>query len=194
MIKLALLVCMLVVGGHAGWADLFSMPYTSTPSVALDISCVDPTDCYIAGGDNGIGAMVYRFNGSVNGELKTCNLTSSKPAILMTVALEGTSGQPKGVAAGLGILASGIIYASDPKTFLPVSDPGTYVGSSQNARVSGPNVLVIGGVLSVSGNSGMNFTNFKIPLVAPGGGWARYGAIGDANTWYVTYGGYAVII
>ena len=136
--KLALLLCMLVVGGHAGWADLFSMPYTSTPAVAMGISCVDATHCYIAGADNGIGAMVYRFDGAVNGSLKTCNLTKSSDMMLMTVAMEGTSGQPKGIAAGVGILSSGFIYASNPTTFLPAGDPGVYIGQSQNARVSGP--------------------------------------------------------
>ena len=70
-----------------------------------------------------------------------------------------------------------------------------YVGHSQCARATGSTVLVVGGEignggLAVSANSGLNFTNIQIPLDIPKGGWVRYGAVVDANTWYVTFGGW----
>jgi len=192
MSRFILLLCFIVVVVQGDWINI--TPRFGLPGVAFDISCVDSSDCYMAGGDNsGNTAMVYRFNGSQSGVVRSTNLTAKGDLILMTVAMEGSSGSPKGVAAGLSFLNSGIYYATDPDTFTPAGDGLVFIAQSQNARIAGSNALVMmvgsGQGVAYSGDYGVTFTNFIIPIQAPGGGAnARYGAIVDANTWYVAFG------
>ena len=173
------------------WMDLFQPPYNSGPNIMMSISCTTRWTCYVPGGSNGVGFQMYLFPGVPNGQFTTLKMPNP-PMMMMAIALGGTTSNPGGAVAGIG-LGNGIQYPVDNVTFMP-STTSEFLAPSQDVRASanGQDVLVINAgpnAVQYSSNGGKNFTvkPINVPL-AVNCTSSRYGAMIDANTWYVSMG------
>ena len=189
----AVLVLLLVSSALAltggTWQDLFQPPYSQCPTVMLAISCVSSSSCYIPGGQSSGGFDVYLFNGEVNGIFTPLNMPD--PDMAMAIALGGSVAAPHGAVGGFGI-GNGVQYAVNATTFLPSLAPLLVVTQDIRASRSGMEVLVIdngdGNSVLYSNDGGAIFTEVKVTSAVPSGAFARYGAMVNTLTWYVTLG------
>jgi hypothetical protein len=188
---LATVLALAVAELPRGWIDLFQPPYGNCPSIMMAISCVASNQCFIAGGSNGVGFGVQKFDGNPNGNFNTMNMPDMD-MMLMAISVGGTAEEPRGAVGGMG-LGDSVQYFYNSTTLLPSSQPFLVVTQDIRTTKDGKNVLVIdqGGSNSVlfSTNSGVNLTSYPVTSLMPSNStFTRYGAIADANTWFVTLG------
>ena len=173
------------------WVDLFQPPYNSGPTIIMALSCNTRWSCYVPGGSNGVGFEMYMFQGVANGEFTQLKM-ANPPMMMLSIALGGSTTNPGGVVAGIGF-GNGVQYPVNNVTFAPATTP-ELIAPSQDSRVSadGKNVLVINSgpnAVLFSTNSGKDYVMRKIDAKPIANcTFSRYGAMIDANTWYVTMG------
>lgn len=193
LIALALAATTVIAELPRGWIDLFQPPYENCPSIMMSVSCVSSSSCFIAGGSNGAGFDVLNFNGQPNGNFTGLNMPHMD-MMLMAIAVGGTAEEPHGVVGGMGF-GDSLQYFINSTTLMPSSQPFLVVTQDIRASRDGKNILVVSQGMSgtntvlYSTNAGKNFTTYDITSQMPNNETgARYGAIADANTWYVTLG------
>lgn len=174
-----------------GWIDLFEAPYENCPTVMMAISCLSSSQCYIAGGANGMGFGVLKFDGTPNGRFHTMQMPDMD-MMLMAIGVGGTAAEPRGAVGGMGF-GDSVQYFANATTLLPATQPFLVVTQDIRATADGKSILVVdqGGSNSVlfSTNSGVNFTNYPITSLMPSREtFSRYGAIADNTTWFITLG------
>jgi cysteine peptidase B len=176
----------------SGWVNLFTPPYANAPTIMMAIAAVDDTLSYVPGGENGAGFTAFSFNNQENGVFTPMNMPDMCLMIL-GIATGGSATNPKGVVGGIGI-GNGVQYFANTTTVLPSKIP-TLMVQTQDIRMSrnGLDALVVDGMSNTvlySADSGMTFNekpiNSKLPAVNCTG--ARYAAMPNAQTYYVTLG------
>lgn len=174
------------------WTDLFSPPYAECPSVMMAISCMNPTNCFVPGGSNGVGFQLLQFDGMPGGTFTPLNMPNP-PLMMMAIDVRGTVNQPGGATGGMGF-ENGLQYPVNSTTWMP-STLGAFLDTTQDIRASndGKRVLAVdaGGAANVwySTNGGQNFTtvNINAPLITEDT-QLRYASIPSPNVWYISGG------
>lgn len=177
-----------------GWISLFPPPYANAPTIMMAMSCTSSSNCYVAGGANGVGFGVLAFDGQPNGNFTELNMPDPD-MMIMALATGGSDANPHGVVGGVGF-GDSLQYFVNSTTLLPSSQPFLVV--TQDIRtLDGENYLVVNqgqnGESSVlfSSNYGKNFTYHTINSLMPNDNTlGRYAAIPSKTTWYVTLGGW----
>jgi photosystem II stability/assembly factor-like uncharacterized protein len=172
------------------WVSLFSPPYNTAPGIMMAMSCVSKDLCFVAGGSNGAGFDVFKFDGKINGNF-VGELMPSKSIMIMGIGMGGTTEAPHGASGGMGI-GNGVQYCANLSTFLPAKTSELMVVSQDvRASKSGEQVLVIdgnSGIVLASEDAGVTFATKKVTSPVPACATPRYGALANATTWYVTFG------
>eukprot|EP00331_Platyophrya_macrostoma_P023159 CAMPEP_0176447024 /NCGR_PEP_ID=MMETSP0127-20121128/24736_1 /TAXON_ID=938130 /ORGANISM="Platyophrya macrostoma, Strain WH" /LENGTH=461 /DNA_ID=CAMNT_0017833293 /DNA_START=228 /DNA_END=1610 /DNA_ORIENTATION=- len=160
----------------------------------MAISCVSSSSCYIAGGSNGGGFGVLSFNGQPNGNFSSLYMPDTD-MMLLGIGVGGTEAAPVGAVGGFGV-GDNVQYFVNATTLLPSSQPFFFMTQDIRASKDGKSILVVAqspitasSMVLFSTNGGKNLTNYTINSLMPNNETeARYGAIADANTWYVALG------
>eukprot|EP01084_Bolivina_argentea_P000317 601_1 len=113
-------------------------------------------------------------------------------SMIMAIGMGGSAFNPHGAVGGIG-LGNGVQYAKNASTFMPSYVPTLFVVTQDiRSTKDGQQVLVIDNAGSnavlYSADGGAAFEEKKITATLPKQALARYGALVDANTWFVTLG------
>ena len=166
-----ILLVTLLIGGvvsqyQQGWIDLFAPPFENCPTIMMAISCTSQDNCYVPGGQNGVGFGVFQFNGKPNGNFVSLNQPMFE-LMIMAIGAGGTSANPKGAVGGIGF-GDSIQYFVNATTLMPSSQPFFVVTQDIRSSRGGNEVMVVDqgsndyNDVLFSFNGGKNLTQFII--------------------------------
>lgn len=179
------------------WEGMYAPPYITSPQIALAMDCTSANDCYLAGGSNGVGFGVYKYDGKMNGNLFQMN-EPNMSLIVTDLAVGGSGTNPHGafssiVDFGFG---AGLQYLAQQGTeWLPSNMPPELVWASESltADTAGKNIVAIGSGftngLMLSSDYGVTFQNqnLVVPFIKDNCSAPSYIATPAPNAWFMSW-------
>ena len=184
--RLAFIATLLAVVSAQSWAPISS----DTETILFCVSCAAEDNCFTVAGNNQVGALVQR---STDGGKVWRKMVSPPTMGLLTIAMERSSTESKGVASGFSIGQSADLYTTDGEVFNMSTTRSPYVTAAQDSStVTGlqDGFAIVGQFGGASGvklskDGGVTYSEFKYPVIRD---IARYGSFPSPTTWFITGG------
>ena len=182
------------------WEGMYAPPYLANPQIAMAMSCLSDSQCYIAGGSNGQGFGIFTYDGKMNGAVVGPMNEPNMSLMVTDIAIGGTAANPKGAFSSVDMLGMSVALqylTNNGQEWLPSAWPNEliYIAAAITGTKGGNNVVAVGDgpisgpSLMISNDGGASFRAQPLTWKAPENCSAA-GSISmpSPNAWYMSWG------